>query len=52
MAGSAVPPSHGVIQLTGVLGLELLKEMELNVKKMQGNLKVPQDRQKSQAYLR
>ena len=32
-----------------VLRLELLKEMELIVKKVQGNLKVVQDRQKSQA---
>ena len=30
-----------------VLGLKLLKEMELIVKKVQGNLKVAQDRQKS-----
>ena len=30
-----------------VLGLELLKEMELTVKQVQGNLKAAQDRQKS-----
>ena len=30
-----------------VLGLELLKEMELNVNQVQGNWKVAQDRQKS-----
>ena len=35
-----------------VLGLELLKEMELIVKQVQGNLKVAQDRQKSQADLK
>ena len=35
-----------------VLGPELLKEMELIVKQVQGNLKVEQDRQKSQAYLK
>ena len=35
-----------------VLGLELLKEMELIVKQVQGNLKVAQDKQKSQADLK
>ena len=35
-----------------VLAPELLKEMELIVKQVQGNLKVAQDRQKSQADLR
>ena len=35
-----------------VLGPELLKEMELIVKQVQGNLKVAQDRQKSQADLK
>ena len=35
-----------------VLGLELLKEMELIVKQVQGNLKVAQDQQKSQADLK
>ena len=37
---------------TLVLGLELLKEMEEIVKQVQGNLKVAQDRQKNQAYLK
>ena len=35
-----------------VLGPELLKEMELIVKQVQGNLKIAQDRQKSQANLK
>ena len=35
-----------------VLGPELLKEMELIVKQVQGNLKIAQDRQKSQADLK
>ena len=35
-----------------VLGPELLKEMEGIVKKVQSNLKIAQDRQKSQAYLK
>ena len=35
-----------------VLGLELLKEMEEIVKQVQGNLKIAQDRQKSQADLK
>ena len=35
-----------------VLGPELLKEMELIVKQVQGNLKVAQGRQKSQADLK
>ena len=35
-----------------VLGPELLKEREEIVKKVQGNLKIAQDRQKSQAYLK
>ena len=35
-----------------VLGPELLKEMELIVKQMQGNLKVEQDRQKNQVGLK
>ena len=35
-----------------VLGTELLKEMELIVKQVQGNLKIAQDRQKSQADLK
>ena len=35
-----------------VLGLELLKEMEEIVKQVHGNLKVAQDRQKSQADLK
>src|SRR5713226_4360252 len=35
-----------------VLGPELLKEMELIVKQVQGKLKVAQDRQKSQADLK
>ena len=35
-----------------VLGPELLKEMEEIVKQVQGNLKVAQDRQKSQADLK
>ena len=35
-----------------VLGPELLKEMELIVKQVQSNLKVAQDRQKSQADLK
>ena len=34
-----------------VLGLELLKEMEEIVKQVQGNLKIAQDRQKSQAKI-
>ena len=47
MVGSAIPPSHRVIK-----GLELLKEMDLIVKQVQGNLKVAQYRQKSQADLK
>ena len=35
-----------------ILGPELLKEMELIVKQVQGNLKIAQDRQKIQAYLK
>ena len=35
-----------------VLGPELLKEMELIVKQVQDNLKIVQDRQKSQADLK
>ena len=35
-----------------VLGPELLKEMELIVKQVQGNLKIVQDRQKIQADLK
>ena len=35
-----------------VLGPELLKDMELIVKHVQGNLKIVQDRQKSQADLK
>ena len=35
-----------------VLGPEILKEMELIVRQVQGNLKVVQDRQKSQADLK
>ena len=35
-----------------VLGPELLKEMELVVRQVQGNLKVAQDRQKSQVDLK
>ena len=35
-----------------VLGPELLKEMDLIVKQVQGNLKVAEDRQKSQADLK
>ena len=35
-----------------VLRPELLKEMELIVKQVQGNLKIVQDRQKSQADLK
>ena len=35
-----------------VLGPELLKEMEEIVKQVQGNLKIAQDRQKSQAGLK
>ena len=35
-----------------VLGPELLKEMEEIVKQVQGNLKIVQDRQKSQAGLK
>ena len=35
-----------------VLGPKLLKEMEKIVKQLQGNLKVAQDRQKSQAELK
>ena len=35
-----------------ILGPELLKEMELTVKQVQGNLKVAQDRYKSQANLK
>ena len=35
-----------------ILGPELLKDMELTVKQVQGNLKVAQDRQKSQADLK
>ena len=35
-----------------VLGPKLLKEMELIVKQVQGNLKVAQDRQKIQADLK
>ena len=35
-----------------VLGLELLKEMELIVKHVQGNLKIAQDRQKNQVDLK
>ena len=35
-----------------VLGPELLKEMELIVKQVQGNLKIAQDRQKSEADLK
>ena len=35
-----------------VLGPELLKEMELIVKQVQGNLKIAQDRQKSQEDLK
>ena len=34
------------------LGPKLLKEMELTMKQVQGNLKVAQDRQKSQADLK
>ena len=35
-----------------VLGPKLLKEMELIVKQVQGNLKIAQDKHKSQAYLK
>ena len=35
-----------------VLGPELLKEMEVIVKQVQGNMKIVQDRQKSQANLK
>ena len=35
-----------------VLGPELLKEMEVLVKQVQGNLKIAQDRQKSQVDLK
>ena len=35
-----------------VLGPELLKEMEVIVKRIQGNLKIVQDRQKSQGDLK
>ena len=35
-----------------VLGPELLKEMELIVKQVQGNLKIAQDRQKIQENLK
>ena len=35
-----------------VLGLRLLKEMDLIVKQVQGNLKIAKDRQKSQADLK
>ena len=35
-----------------VLGPKLLKEMEVIVKQVQGNLKIAQDRQKSQADLK
>ena len=35
-----------------ILGLELLKDMELTVKQVQGNLKVAQDRKKSQVDLK
>ena len=35
-----------------VLGPELLKEMELIVKQVQGNLKISQDRQESQSDLK
>ena len=35
-----------------VLGPKLLKEMELIVKRVQGNLKVAQDRQKSQVDIK
>ena len=35
-----------------VLGPELLKEMEVIVKQVQGNLKIAQDRHKSQADLK
>ena len=35
-----------------ILGPEILKEMELTVKQVQGNLNVAQDRQKSQAGLK
>ena len=35
-----------------VLGPELLKEMELIVKQVQGNLKIVQDQEKSQAELK
>ena len=34
-----------------VLGPKVLKEMEVIVKQVQGNLKIAQDQQKSQAYL-
>ena len=51
MEGNAILPSLGLIQWT-VLGLELLKEMELIVKQVQGNLKIAQDQQKSQADLK
>ena len=35
-----------------ILGPELLKEMELTMKQVQGNLKVTRDRQKSQANIK
>ena len=37
---------------SAILGPELLKEMELIVKRVQGNLKVAQDKKKSQADLK
>ena len=46
MVESALPPSHAI------LGPELLKEMELIIKQVQGNLKYVQERHKSQADLK
>ena len=45
-----IPWSNPVDRL--VLGPKLLKEMDLIVKRVQGNLKVVQDREKSQADLK
>ena len=55
MEGNAIPPSLGAWSNPMdklVLGPELLKEMELIVKQIQGNLKIAQDRQKSQSDLK
>ena len=52
MAENAIPISWSNPVDRLILGPELLKEMELIMKQVQFNLKVTQDRQKSQADLK